>query len=81
MSAGVKRDTAVNLLPGTTASYRFSLKVIGAIILITFGVGVILQLLGQPLYAGMTVALGVYLVLCSILFITIPLIVLDVLFD
>ena len=68
-------------LPGHPASYRFSLKIIGAIAAISLLVGVPLQLAGHEMYAGMTVALGVYLIICSVLFITIPLVLIDVFLD
>ena len=74
-------STTGRRIPGSPTSYRLTGKIIGVILAVTFGVGVLFQLLGHSILAGMTVALGVYLVVCSLLFILIPLIVLDVFFD
>lgn len=81
MTNQIKGKRLITLLPGSLASYRLSLKMIGVIVALSFGVAAILQVIGHPLYAGMTVALGVYLVICTLLFVTIPLIFIDIAFD
>lgn len=81
MSTERATSTASLGIPGSLTSYRLTAKVVGIILAVTLSVGVVFQLLGHSILAGMTVALGVYLTICSFLFILIPLIVVDVYFD
>lgn len=79
----VERATAETngRIPGSLTSYRLTGKIIGVILAVSFCVGLLFQFLGHSIMAGMSVALGMYLVVCSLLFILIPLIVLDEFFD